>query len=99
MSGFFIAWHLIRSLISRFCLGSLGRAQPANLFRISQQRPINLNTIPCPNLMSVWISDHLAEYPDRTITQIQLWKLFAYSRIKQRGLTVVPEGTVTQRST
>ena len=100
MSGFFIAWRLTGSLIPGFGLGSLGGAQPANLFRIGQQRPVNLDAIPCLNRTTVRISDHFAEDPHRAIGQIQLRKRLAdQPDFSKAARTVVPAGTVTVSST
>ena len=75
MPGFFIAWYLAGSIISRLGLGSLGRTQSTHLLWIRQQRPINLDAITSLNHPRISIGDHLAENPYRTSRQIQLGEL------------------------
>ena len=84
-SGFFIVCRLAFSLISSFRLGSLGCAQAPYLFRVSEQRAINLNTIPRLNQANLRIGNHFAKDPQRAIRQIQLGKRLTDARDEHRS--------------
>ena len=61
---------------------SFRRTQAPNLFRISQQRTINLKSVPSLQHMGLRSGDGLGENPQRASRQIQLGELQPKPRVE-----------------